>query len=325
MTEFGITQKGETVESITIGDGQLEIRILTFGAIVQDVRFAGLPYSLALGSDRLSDYEDTMRYFGAVVGPIANRISNARVRLEGMMYELERNENGQVHLHSGAEGVHRRVWQITGQSAQHVELTCALPDGAAGLPGQRSITVTYEVEAPATLRMTIDGLSDATSCMNFASHIYWNLDGTDTIAGHQLQLAANQFLPVNDMVCPTGEVCDVADTDMDFRTARALVPGKPPLDHNFCLSPQVTALRDVVWVTGNSGNKLTVATTQPGVQIHDASGSQRPHKPTYEGLVIEPQHWPDAPNNPQFPTIKIGPDNPYHQVTEWRFEKPDTP
>ena len=129
-----------------------------------------------------------MGYFGSIVGPIANRISNARVRLDGMMYELERNENGQTHLHSGADGVHRKVWHIprNDRIASHLALRC--PMALAGLPGQREISVTYRVSAPATLTMTIDGATDTTTCMNFASHIYWNLDGTETWAGHALQI-----------------------------------------------------------------------------------------------------------------------------------------
>lgn len=297
------------------------MNILTFGAIVQDVRLAGVPYGLSLNADNLADYEATMGYFGAIVGPIANRISNARVRLDGMMYELERNENGRTHLHSGAEGCHRKVWRITAQSADSVTLGLTMADGVAGLPGQREISVTYQVAAPATLTMTMHGTTDATTCMNFASHIYWNLDGTDTLAGHQLRLAADHYLPVDETVCPTGEVAAVAGTQMDFRLPRALEIGAPALDHNFCLSDDVAPLRDVLWLRGKSGLQMTLATTEPGMQIHDASGSHRPGKPTHEGLVIEPQRWPDAPNNPRFPSIKVTPDKPYRQITSWTFTR----
>jgi len=321
MTQFGTTQKGEDVAIVTLAAGDISIKVLTYGAIIQDVRIAGVAHGLTLGSDRLADYEDTMGYFGSIVGPIANRISNARVRLEGMMYELERNENGQTHLHSGADGVHRKVWQIAEQTADSVRLVLAMPDGVAGLPGQREISVTYRVSAPATLTMTIDGTTDTTTCMNFASHIYWNLDGTNTWAGHSLRLSADHYLPVDDKVCPTGEVVEVADSDMDFRETRLLEIGAPALDHNFCLSDNVMPLCDVLWLTGKSGLQMTVATTEPGVQIHDASGSHRPGKAPYEGFIIEPQRWPDAPNNPRFPSIKVTPDQPYQQTTSWTFTR----
>lgn len=321
MTHFGTTQKGEDVDCVTIAAGNLTVSILTFGAIVQDVRLAGVPHGLALGSDVLADYEKTMGYFGTIVGPIANRISNARVRLDGMMYELERNENGQTHLHSGADGVHRKVWRIAAQTPDSVTLGLTMPDGVAGLPGQREITVTYSVSAPATLTMTIDGTTDTTTCMNFASHIYWNLDGSLTWAGHSLRIAAENYLPVDDTVCPTGEVVAVAGTDMDFRETRVPEIGAPALDHNFCLSDDVAPLREVLWLTGQSGLQMTLASTEPGLQIHDASNSHRPGKPPHEGFVIEPQRWPDAPNNAGFPSIKVTPERPYHQTTSWTFRR----
>ena len=321
MTAFGTTKHGENVTKVTITAGEISVDIVTFGAMVQSVRLSGVPHSLALGSDDLGDYETTMGYFGTIVGPIANRISTARVRLDGMMYELERNENGMVHLHSGSEGVHQRVWQITAQGDDYATLSLTLADGAAGLPGARDIRVTYQVSAPATLTMTIDGTTDTTTCMNFASHIYWNLDGTDTWAGHHLKIAAAHYLPVDDRTCPTGEVAAVADTPMDFRAGIVPEPGKPALDHNFCLSDVTTDLRDVLWLTGTSGLQMVLATTEAGLQIHDASGSHRPGKPPYEGIVIEPQGWPDAPNHRGFPSIKVTPERPYQQISQWRFDK----
>ncbi|EBA13180.1 aldose epimerase family protein [Roseobacter sp. CCS2] len=321
MAHFGKTQNGTNVEKITISAGGLRVSILTFGAIVQDVRLAGVAHGLALGSDRLQDYEDTMGYFGAIVGPIANRISNARVRLDGMMYELERNENGKVHLHSGTEGVHRRVWQVVSQTADSVTLALTLADGDAGLPGHRDVHVTYAVSAPAIFTMTINGTTNATTCMNFASHIYWNLDGTSLWEGHQLQIAAEHYLPVDDRTCPTGEIARVAETDMDFRKARQLQIGAPDLDHNFCLTGGKCGLRDVLWLTGQSGLKMALGTTEAGMQIHDAATSPRPGHSCYEGLVIEPQAWPDTPNHRAFGSITVTADQPYKQVTTWRFSR----
>ena len=321
MTYFGTTKTGEDVEKITLNAGDMTVSILTLGAIVQDLRLAGVAHSLTLGSDQLADYEAGMRYFGAIVGPIANRISTARVRLDGMMYELERNENGEVHLHSGSEGVHARIWTVAEQSSDKVTLALTLADGAAGLPGKRDIRVTYQVTAPATLTMTIDATTDAATCMNFASHIYWNLDGTETWEGHQLQIAADHYLPVDERTCPTGEIADVTDTEMDFRKARTPQIGAPTLDHNFCLSDGKQTLREVLWLTGTTGTTMALATTEAGMQIHDAATSHRPGKPCYEGVVIEPQGWPDAPNHRGFGSIKVTADDPYHQVTRWRFDR----
>ncbi|MEJ8561354.1 aldose epimerase family protein [Yoonia sp. GPGPB17] len=321
MAYFGTTQTGEDVEKVTISTDDLTVSILTFGAMVQDVRLAGVAHGLSLGSDALHDYETTMGYFGTIVGPIANRISNARVRLDGMMYELERNENNAVHLHSGADGVHRKVWQVASQTPDSVTLALTLNDGIAGLPGQRDIRVTYQVSAPAMLTKTIDGTTDTATCMNFASHIYWNLDGTETWDGHALKVAADRYLPIDDRTCPTGEIASVAGTQMDFRETSKPQIGAPALDHNFCLSDGKQALRDVLWLTGQSGVTMTLATTEAGLQIHDAATSRRPGKPCYEGIVIEPQGWPDAPNHLGFGSITVTADQPYHQTTSWRFSR----
>ncbi|MDP5361151.1 MAG: galactose mutarotase, partial [Paracoccaceae bacterium] len=123
MTHFGTTKGGKDIDCVTLSAGDIAVKILTLGAIVQDVRLAGVAYGLALGSDKVADYEAGMKYFGAIVGPIANRISNSRVRLDGMMYELERNEKGRTHLHSGAEGSHAQIWTIVAQTQTSVTLT----------------------------------------------------------------------------------------------------------------------------------------------------------------------------------------------------------
>ncbi len=320
MTQFGTTKDGKQVKSVTLAADGISVKVLTLGAIIQDLRLDGIAHSLVLGSDQLADYAAGMKYLGAIVGPIANRISNARVRLDGMMYELERNENGRTHLHSGSEGVHAQIWTITAQTQNSVTLALTMPDGMAGLPGHREISVTYALAAPATLTMQISGTTDTTTVMNFASHIYWNLDGTDTWEGHRLRLTADHYLPVDATTCPTGEIADVTGSAMDFRQERALRIGDPALDHNFCLSDAPDDLRDVLWLAGQSGVAMTMATTEPGVQIHDASGSHRPGRPFYEGVVIEPQRWPDAPNHSGFPSIRVTPAQTYSQTTRWRFK-----
>ncbi len=317
MTHFGTTRNGDPVEQITLRAGGLQVSILTLGAIVQDVRLDGVDHGLTLGSDTLSDYETSMGYHGALVGPIANRISNGRVRLDGMMYELERND-GLGHLHSGSDGTHRQIWAVSQQSESSVTLTLDLADGVNGLPGRRQITATFTVTAPACLTLDITGTTDTKTLMNFANHSYWNLDGSETWAGHTLQITADHYLPTDEASAPTGEMCDVNGTDMDFQTARVFEKNAPALDHNFCLS-NAAKLQDALTLTGKSGVAMTVATTAPGIQVYDGRGANRPGKATYEGLAIEPQHWPDAPNHRGFPSITVTPDAPYHQTSCWTF------
>jgi aldose 1-epimerase len=316
ITEFGKTSTGATVQSISISAGDLTAHILTYGAIVQHVGLAGVAHSLTLGSDRLSDYEGEMCYHGALIGPVANRIASARTSLNGVALQFEPNLGGPHLLHSGTIGAHRKIWTIAEITAASVTLTLTLPDGEGGFPGNRHIRATYEIVAPATLRLTLAASSDAPTLLNFANHSYWNLDGTGHWHGHSLQIAADHFLPVTADLIPTGAITPVDATPYDFRTKRALIPGQPPLDTNFCLSTTKAPLRHVATLTGQSGIALALATTEPGLQIYDARHAE------YDGLALEAQGWPDAPNHSAFPSIITTPDAPYAQTTEWHFSKP---
>ncbi|MEJ6396973.1 aldose epimerase family protein [Yoonia sp. 208BN28-4] len=316
---FGTTAQGQDVEKITLQAGDLTVAILTWGAVVQDVRLAGIDRSLTLGSDRIADYEGAMRYHGSLIGPIVNRISTARVKVDGIMYELERNQDGRIHLHSGAEATHLRVWDVAERSDSHVRLTCTLPDGACGLPGHREVSVTYTVTAPADLRVEIDATTDAKTPLSFANHSYWNLDGSAQWNGHRLQVLADRFLPATSDDYPTGEIVEVSGTDMDFRTPRVITAKQDWLDNNFCLSDTRQPLRHALTLTGASGVTLQLDTTEPGVQVYDGRAAKRPDRAPFEGLAIEAQMWPDAPTNRAFPSIMCDPDTPYRQETRFRF------
>lgn len=321
IADFGQTRAGAPVQSITISAGDLIAEILTMGATLRHVGLSGTAHSLTLGSGTVADYEDKMLYFGALVGPVANRIAFAQTRLGGKTLQFDANENGNL-LHGGSRGLHHKIWTIADVTKAGVILTLTLPDGENGWPGTRHIRAAFSILPPATLRLALTATTDAPSLMNIANHSYWNLDGTDHWRGHSLQIAADHTLPVDTALIPTGAVTPVADTPFDFRASRQLIPGQPHLDTNFCLSPTKTALRDVATLTGASGVTLTLATTEPGLQIYDAARSTRPGKTACEGIAIEAQGWPDAPNHTNFPSVQITPDAPYAQTTEWRFTKP---
>jgi len=141
--------------SIVLTAGDLTVHILTWGAVVQDVRLAGVDHNLTCAPDALSDYQGDWCHHGALIGPIVNRISNARVKIDGMMHELERNQDGRIHLHSGKHGTHRQNWTVVDQTDTAVTLEIKLPDGMCGLPGNRVVRATYTVSAPANLLMEI--------------------------------------------------------------------------------------------------------------------------------------------------------------------------
>ena len=321
MKMIGTTSNGTPVHQLVLSAGDLTVTLLDWGAVVQDVRLAGVPYGLTLGSERIEDYEGAMMHHGSLIGPIANRISTARVTIDGLTYELERNQDGRIHLHSGKQATHRRRWRVDSHDATSATLSCHLMDGECGLPGNRTITATFRVHAPATLTLDISGTTDAKTLMNFANHSYWNLDGTDRWDGHKLRIAADRYLPATPDDYPTGEIVDVTGTNMDFRQMREVAVNAPPFDNNFCLSDGPADLRDVLWLKGQSGVGMTVATDQPGIQVYDARAAIRPGRAAYEGLAIEAQGWPDAPRHRAFPSISVTPDAPYRQTTTFTFTR----
>jgi aldose 1-epimerase len=320
MIPFGTTD-GVTVHALTLSAGDLTVSLLTLGAAVQDVRLVGVPYPLTLGSDRVDDYEGAMRHHGTLIGPVVNRLTGAQAPIAGRVHRFEANQDGRLTLHGGAAGTHLKVWQVEDHGPDHATLTIDLPDGEGGFPGNRRITARFELLAPATLRLTVTATTDAPTLMNVANHSYWNLDGSECWDGHSLSINADRYLPTTPDFAPTGQIAPVAGTDMDFRRPRAIAPGGPPLDTNFCLSDARTPLRDVLTLTGRSGLSMTVATTEPGIQVYDGRRAIRPGRAAYEGLAIEAQFWPDAPNHEGFPGIELHPGDPWEQVTEWRFAR----
>ena len=167
--------------------------------------------------------------------------------------------------------------------------------------------------------MRITATTDATTAMSCANHSYWNLDGTTTWAGHRLQVDADSYLPGTNECNPTGEIADVTGTPMELREARPLDPKIDRFNNNFCLSDTTEPLRDVLVLEGRTGVKMTMATTAPGLQVYDNNVGARPGRAPFEGLALEAQYWPDAPNNPGFPSITLRADQTYSQTTSWSF------
>ena len=321
VTPFGTTPDGRDVHAITIASETLQATILTWGAVLQDVRLAGVPYGLTLNSADLSDYMGAMHHYGGLMGPVVNRLTNARAVIDGKTHRFEPNYQDRHTLHSGAAGTQLKVWEIDEIYQNSCKLSVKLPDGEGGFPGNRVAHVHYHLSGT-TLSMTVTATTDKQTLINFANHSYWNLDGRDTWAGHRLWIAADRYTPTDDANFPTGEVRDVAGTPYDFRTEREIHPQHPDFDTNFCLSNAPTTPRDVLTLTGQSGVAMTIATNQPGIQVFDAATTNRPNRSPYEGLAFEAQNWPDAPNKPGFPSIGLRPAQTYEQITSWRFSAP---
>ncbi|MGP3699042.1 aldose epimerase family protein [Rhodobacter sp. NSM] len=322
-TRFGTAPDGQTVHRIELRAGDLRIAVLDWGAILQDVRMAGIDWPLTAGSPDFEAYLGPLRWFGAIVGPVANRLGGASARIGGRQVAFTPNEGGNL-LHSGPQGTFAHRWHTVVMEDARALLRLDLPDGSDGFPGNRRIEAEYLLEAPATLRLRLTATSDAPTLMNLANHSYWTLDPEPGIARQHLRVAADHWLPTRDGL-PTGEIREVGDR-MDFRPGRTFQAAEE-IDHNFCLSEAARALTEVACLTGRSGVSLSLATTAPGLQVYTGRDlDSRPFRGhhgrpfgAFDAIALEPQLWPDAPNHPAFPTITLSPGEVFRQETRLAF------
>ena len=332
---FGETPEGDPVHRLRITGGGLSASILTYGAVVQDLRLAGHHEPLVLGFETLEHYLDHSLYFGAVVGRYANRIAGGKFILDGERFQTDLNDNGNT-LHGGAEGLDRRVWRVAEAGPDFVTLSIHDPSGWMGFPGTLDISCTYRLEPPATLAVELAATCDRPTLCNLAHHSYFNLDdgGRTNILDHRMSIAASAFLPADGQGIPTGEVLPVEGTEFDFllpRTIRAREGEETRYDHNFCLSAARAPLRQVAWAQGaRSGVEMEVWTSEPGLQLftghfpdREAPGLEGVTYRSFAGFCVEPQIWPDSPNRPYFPQAVLRPGEEYRQASEFRFRLPE--
>ncbi|WP_428924880.1 aldose epimerase family protein [Marinibacterium sp. SX1] len=315
---------GAPVDLLRLSNGGTTAQVLTWGATLQDLRLDGLDRGLVLGAPGLTPYHGPMRYFGAVVGPVANRIAGGTAMLDGRTYAFERNEAGRTTLHGGHVGTDARVWTVEAHDDTSCTLSLDLADGEGGFPGNRRITAQYRLDGDGALVLTLTARSDAPSWINLASHAYWSLTGRDGLDDHEMTIAAGQYLPVDDQLIPRGAPAPVAGTRFDFLAPRPVRrEGEAMIDHNFCLDPgdgPALTLR-------GDGLRLEITTDAPGLQIFDATGLHpgpghdgRTYGP-HAGLAIEPQYWPDSPNHPDYPSIRVAADETWQQVSRFHVTR----
>lgn len=332
---FGETPQGAPVHRLSLEGGGLSATVLTYGAVVQDLRLMGHPSPLVLGFERLENYLAHSLYFGAIVGRYANRIAQGRFTLDGERYQSDRNDNGHT-LHGGSAGIDKRVWRVTAHGADNVTLAIDDPSGAMGFPGSLAISCTYMLKPPGVLAIELSATCDHPTLCNLAHHSYFNLDngGQGTILDHRMKLAAQAYNPVDAECIPTGEVLPVEGTRFDFvlsRTIRGASDEDSRFDHNFCISASREPMRQVAWVQGaRSGVEMEVWTTEPGLQFftgqfpdREVPGLEGIRYRSFGGFCLEPQIWPDSPNRPYFPQAVLRPGEVYRQTTEYRFRLPD--
>ncbi|MCF4098114.1 aldose epimerase family protein [Maritalea mediterranea] len=326
VSAFGRTPKGEQVRLVRISNGGSSASIMTWGASLQDFHRVECDYSLVLGSPDFDAYLGPMLYFGAIVGPVANRVANGQFLLDGHLVELDRNENGKTTLHGGSSGTGQRNWTLLACNATSCTLGVTHGDGVGGFPGNVDVRAHYALDETGRLTLDIDACTDKTTPLNFAHHSYWNLDGQADISRHHMQISASKYLPVDAELIPADVPARVQGTVFDYRLAKPISsPDHMALDHNFCIDGADGQVRHLCTVQARQFS-LDVHSTEPGLQVFDATGMDttpfkghqgHPYGP-HAGLALEPQKWPDSPNREAFPSSLVQPGETYHQRTQFR-------
>jgi aldose 1-epimerase len=338
---FGTTD-GQDVNLYTLTNERgFEVSITNYGGAVVSIKAPdrrGEFADVALGFDTLDEYLRNPRYFGGLIGRHANRIGLGRLSLDGVEYQLTQN-NGVNHLHGGARGFDKRMWKVIDPASDGAGISLGLQylsvDGEEGYPGNVRASVTYSLSADNAMEISYEATTDRDTIVNMTSHAYFNLAGEGDILGHQLTLHAAAFTPVSKELIPTGEIKPVENTPMDFRRAKAIgadLNQAGGYDHNFVLhdyddSKSDGSLRPAARLyEPRSGRVLEILTTEPGIQFYSGnfldgsfSGKGGVVYQKYAGLCLEPQHFPDAPNHPNFPSTVLKPGEVYKHVSVYRF------
>lgn len=319
--QFGTLSDGTPVHRWTLERAGLRVRVLSYGGIVQSLEVPdreGHAASVVLGFADLEGYvSHPGPYLGALIGRYANRIAHGRFPLDGLTYALDPNTPPNS-LHGGAHGFDKRVWEMT--PVEHgVRLSRVSRHGEEGFPGQLEVSATYTLSSDGALRIAYEAVTDAPTVVNLTNHSYFNLAGagSGSASGHELRLAASRYTPVDADLIPNGDLDEVAGTRFDFRRTRKVGAG---YDHNFVLDKGVTGAAEEVaeLYDPSTGRALTVATTEPGLQLYTAEHLTEPFAPG-DGIALETQHFPDSPNRPEFPSTVLRPGEVFRSETVYGF------
>lgn len=342
---FGPFPAGGQVTRYTLRNAQgMEVDILNYGGII--TRWTapdrnGTYQDVVLGFDWLAPYLNRHPYFGALIGRYGNRIAGGNFQLDGNAYTLARN-NGENHLHGGENGFDRVLWEaekITEGDSLALRLTYLSRDGEEGYPGNLQVQVTYTLSPNNALAVAYQAITDAPTVVNLTQHTYFNLSGDfkAPITDHELMLNAPSYLPVDQGLIPTGELRPVTGTAFDFTTPKPIgrdIDNPDPqlevgggYDHCWVLDPERAPNQAAAQAYhAGSGRVLEVFTDQPGVQVYTSNflDSDQPAKgggyyPFRGGLCLETQHFPDSPNRPEFPSVRLDPGQTYYTQTVFQF------
>lgn len=344
-SEYGTTAKGEKIESYKLKNQKgMEVDIMTYGGIITSLKVpnkAGVSEEIVLGFNNFEQYTKDNPYFGALIGRYGNRIGKAKFTLDGEEYKLAAND-GPNSLHGGPLGFHKVIWtavEAKGGTDGVLKLKYLSKDMEEGFPGNLTVFVTYTLKADNTLEVDYEATTDKKTVVNLTQHSYFNLSGdfTKTILDNVITIDADKLVPVDETLIPTGKLDDVANTPFDFRKPKAigkeigvaneqLKRGKG-YDHCWVLNNQDKGFRFAASVyEPTSGRVMEVYTDEPGIQLYtgnflDGTLPTRDGK-TYAhrtGLCLETQHYPDSPNQKDFPTTVLNPGETYKTKTAFKF------
>jgi aldose 1-epimerase len=345
---FG-TLNGNDVDVYTLTNANgMEVRILSYGGILQSIRVPdrdGKLANVSLGFDNIEDYAAKSPFFGAIIGRYANRIALGQFELDGQTYQIAINNDPNT-LHGGNRGFDKFIYQaedVSGGDGPAVKFSRVSPDGEENYPGNLTYSATYTVTDADEIRVDYSATTDKTTVINLTNHVYLNLagEGSGNVLEQVAQFNASRFTPVDDTLIPTGELADVKGTPFDFTVAKPIgrdirdassdqiVIGRG-FDHNWVLDRKegdTTSLFEAAVVTDpGSGRSVTCSTTEPGLQFYSgnfldgtfAGTSGRSYRQG-DAFTLETQHFPDSPNQPDFPSTTLEPGAEFTSTTVFKF------
>ncbi|QCB53792.1 galactose mutarotase [Sphingopyxis sp. PAMC25046] len=348
QSSFGKMPDGRSVPAVTLTNANgISARIIALGATLQSVVMPdrnGKKADVALGYDNLSDYVDQPQYFGSTVGRFANRLAGGRFKLDGKTWQTPVN-NGANALHGGTLGFDKVLWEVTsvksGPTAS-VTMRYVSPDGDQGYPGTMTVDAIYSLDENNDLRIEYVATTDRPTIANITNHAYWNLSGEGSAngaMGHVVTIPAEAYLPTDSGAIPTGEYRPVVGTVFDFRkptvigervrdaSDEQIVFGRG-YDHNWVIGRKVTPDQHLMARVEDpaSGRGFELWSNQPGLQMYSGNffdaTSHGKSKKIYrmgDALVMEPQIFPDAPNQKNFPNARLAPGETYRNVMTYRL------
>lgn len=345
QSEYGETKDGEKVTMFSLKNvGGIEVDIITYGGRITSLRTPdseGNMENVVLGFDDLVQYEKDNPFFGALIGRYGNRIAKGKFSIGEEAYTLAQN-NGENSLHGGLKGFDKQVWDAKteeGDNSASLILTYLSKDMEEGFPGNLSTTVTYTLHEDNSLDVLYEATTDKATVVNLTQHAYFNLSGdfSNTILDHVVEIDADAYLPVDSGLIPTGELRPVEGTPFDFRepttVGRHISEENEQLklgggyDHCWVLNDQQAGFRKVASAYHpGTGRFLEVSTDEPGIQFYTGNFLDgtlpAPNNGTYakrSGLCLETQHYPDSPNQEEFPAVVLNPGEKYATKTTFKL------